>query len=120
MTSHLLLNIGLMTGGVEIADTTAYRAMRAAGILWEKVAHHDWPNPDGSTEPTLVVECYANDHQVDLVATWLEQDCIAVWDMVHWEGRMVGPYRDRWPEFDPAQFVLLNGSRLSEARSVAA
>lgn len=115
MTSHLILNIGLMSGGVEIADTAVYRAMRAAGILWEKVAHHQ-----SDTEPTLVIEGYGTDHQVNLVATWLEQDCIAVWDPLHREGRMVGPYRDRWGEFDPSQFIMLNGSRLSEARSVAA
>lgn len=115
MTNRCILNIGLLTGGAEIADTCVFRAMRAAGILWERYEHHQ-----SDTEPTLAVECYANDDQIDLVATWLEQDCIAVWDLMHREGRLVGPRRADWGVFDPSRFLLLNGSRLGEARSVAA
>jgi hypothetical protein len=115
MTSHIILNIGLHTPQAELTLPAVFKAMRAAGILWERHEHRE-----SDTEPTLVVEVYASDHQIDLIATWLEQDCIAVWDMLHWEGRLVGPGRAKWGEFDPSQFILLNGSRLSEARSVAA
>lgn len=115
MTNHCLLNIGLMTpDGVEISNTAALKALRGAGILWQDYRVHV-----SSTEPTLVVDCYATDYQVHLIATWLEQDCIAVWDLMHREGRLVGPRKELWGEFDPEQFLYMNGSRMSEARSAA-
>lgn len=115
MTHHVILNIGLMAGDVEIAAPVVYQTMRAAGILWERTAVHT-----EAPEPTMVVEGYANDYQIDLVAMWLQQECIAVWDLHHREGRLVGPQAAKWGAFDPSQFILLNGSLLSEARSVAA
>lgn len=114
MTNHHILNIGLMAGDVEILATSAFKAMRGAGILWETARQFE-----SDSEPTLVVECDATDHQVHLLATWLEQDCIAVWDRMHREGRLVGPNAKVWGEFDPAKFILPNGSMLSQARSVA-
>lgn len=109
---NLILNIGLMApDGTEIAATAALRAMRAASIVWATARQHQ-----SSTENTLVVECDTTDDRVDLVACWLEQDCIAVWDRMHREGRMIGPRAAKWGEFDPSQFLLPNGSRLSEAR----
>lgn len=114
MTSYHILNIGLSTGGASIADSTVFKAMRAAGILWERYTQRE-----SDTEPTLVVEAYCNDHQVDLVSQWLEQDCIAVWDLMHREGRLVGPRAADWGEFDPDQFIMPDGALLGQERSVA-
>src|SRR5690606_29512462 len=102
-----------MVGDTEIASYAAFRAMRERGILWGRSERYD-----SDTEPTLVVECDATDAQVHNLSVMLEQDCIAVWDRMHREGRLVGPRKEKWGEFNPEFFLLPNGSRLSEARSV--
>lgn len=112
--TDVILNIGLMVGDTEIASYAAFRAMHQLGILWGRSERYD-----SDTEPTLVVECDATDAQVHELSIMLEQECIAVWDRMHREGRLVGPLKHKWGEFDPEFFLLPNGSRLSEARSLA-
>lgn len=71
-------------------------------------------------EPTVIVDALVpSDAVVHELSEALHQDCIAVYDLMHREGRLIGPKAASWGEFDPARFMLLNGSRLSEARSVA-
>lgn len=68
---------------------------------------------------TLVAETSAPDNVIHDLSAELGEDCIAVYDLYHREGRLVGPNTEPWGPFDPAKFILLNGSLLSEARSVA-
>lgn len=115
--NELILNIGLWdsVNDAEITHAAAAKALRQAGFVTYTavVVRSD-------TENTLVVEGRAmSDFSIDRVAIGLCQDCIAVWDQYHREGRLVGPDAASWGEFDPSKFFLMNGSRLSEARSVA-
>jgi hypothetical protein len=116
MNHPVILNIGMRCAdGAELTTAVVMQSLRAAGVLWERIALRE-----DAPEPTMVVEGYSTDYQVYLLSTWLQQECIAVWDQMHREGRLVGPQAAKWGEFDPAQFILLNGSLLSEARSVVA
>lgn len=112
MNYPVILNIGLWDSvdEAEITHAAAATALRKAGFVTYTgvVLRSD-------TENTLIVEGRGmSDHAIDRVAEGLNQDCIAVWDQTHREGRLVGPRASKWGEFDPAQFFLLNGSRLSE------
>ena len=74
---------------------------------------------ESSPESTLVVSLHALDSiRPHDIAVEFAQDCIAVYDLLHREGRLVGPKAAEWGAFDPSKFVLLNGVLLSEARSV--
>ena len=115
--TEVILNIGLWDS-VDEAEITHYAAAKA--LRDEGFVTYSAIVLDSDTERTLVVEGNApSDFAIYNVASRLNQDCIAVWDQYHWEGRLVGPRSAGWGEFEPSKFFLLNGSRLSEARSVA-
>lgn len=114
MTNPVILNIGLADDRKALFE--ACRAMRRAGIVFD-TAHLRLSPTD---EYAMVVMCDATDDRIHAVSEALEEDCIAVWDLMHREGRLIGPKAAEWGEFDPKLFILRDGSRLSEARSVAA
>ena len=109
----LLLNIGLLVDRplvkYEIAATTVFKAMRMLGI-----GHVNGIVHQSGDEPTMVSECEASDAQVYQLAVMLDQDCIAVWDRTHREGRLVGPQAEKWLPFDAGKFLLPSGRPLSE------
>lgn len=111
-----ILNIGTRcTDGAELSQTALYKALRAFGIPWDRV---DFIPSTG--EDTFVVLCEVeHDVSVDILANALDQECIALWDCHHREGRMIGPQKAKWGEFDPALFILPSGCTLASARSVA-
>lgn len=118
----IIMNIGLQIGegddAVEIMPTAVLKAMRALNIRWDTATVRQ-----SDSEPTLVVSADAADHQIAMLADAFDQMAIAVYDKYHAKGRLVGARRqewiDKWGDFNPAYFILPNGSRLSEARSVA-
>jgi hypothetical protein len=117
MQNEIILNIGLAQAapGSTLPVFVVARALRAAGFTQTtgRIVQSD-------TEATYVTQGYGlSDHAIHLLAIDLEQECIAVYDLTHREGRMVGPLKEAWGEFNPAAFFLPNSSRMSEARSVA-
>jgi hypothetical protein len=113
-----ILNIGLRIdredGPVEITVPAVLKAMRALNISFGRYETHV-----SNSEPTLSIVAGGADHLIHMLAEAFDQDCIAVYDLYHAEGRMIGPRPDKWGAFDPSQFILPNGSYLSEARSAA-
>lgn len=73
---------------------------------------------ENDTEPTLVVQTtrplYAA--AIYAVAQALNQDAIAQHEPYH-GGAMYGPNATAWGRFDPDQFIVLGGHRLSETVS---
>lgn len=108
-----LLNIGLLVDRppvkYEIAATAVFKAMRKV-----RIGHVNGIVHQPGSEPTMVCEVEATDAQVYQLAVMLDQDCIAVWDRTHREGRLVGPRAAEWGEFDPSLFLLPSGRPLSE------
>lgn len=116
---EVIINIGLAVGpnGTtgNIGTGTALRELAQAGFTINAHALHH-----SETELTVVAHC---DIQVEapstfinpayLVAYILGQDCIAVYVPATGRGRLVGPRAAAWGEFDPAQFIQLDGTRLA-------
>lgn len=114
----ILLNIGLARpdGGHSDASTVL-RTLRARGFH-----HTDAKLHVSNTEETVVAKLESTDapirqvrQQLYYVANDLGQDCIAVlFDDAAGEpeGALIGPRAAAWGEFDPAQFLLLDGTRL--------
>lgn len=116
MTSHkhpAILNIGLAREGQpDLTFTEVYKAVGAANI-----SHLSFSLHESDSETTLVVNALIpSDVAVAELSANLDQDCIAIWDLMHSEGRLAGPQAAKWGDFNPALFILPNGSRLSEAR----
>lgn len=119
MISHkhqVILNIGLAREGKDdLTFTEVYKAINTCNI-----SHLRFERVQSDTEETLVVNALIySDFDVARLSARLEQDCIAIWDLAHQEGRLAGPNAAKWGDFNPEFFLLLNGSRLSDARSVA-
>ena len=120
-----ILNIGLdnapiagesFTNGVrnpEVATRmlTAVQNARHAGfkITAAKLVQSD-------TEPTLVLTITDDDpgldNRIDMLATTLKQDCIAVWYPGEQWGQLIGPKAAEWGNFNPAFFFMPDGKRL--------
>lgn len=109
----VVLNIGLAREGQpNLRFTEVYKALGKAGIV-----PLEFLTEMSDTEQTVVFEALIPaDHSVYAVAEALDQDCIALWDRMGNEGRLVGPRAAKWGDFNPEYFILPNGSRLSNAR----
>lgn len=116
MQNEIILNIGLdVEGDNPLKVFEVCRALRAAGFvqITGRIVQSD-------SEETFVTQGFGiSDAVVHQLAVELGQEAIALFDLLHDEGRMVGPEKEKWGEFNPAYFFLPNGSRMSEARSVA-
>ncbi len=119
---NFILNIGLNseTDG-PITPARALAALMANDIRIESdvVLNSD-------TEPTLVATvtmydfpalCWRKLHQV---ANDLHQDCIAAWNPESMKGALIGPRAAKWGDFNPALFIMPDGSRLGAVLPAAA
>ena len=105
------VNIGLAVNGCPpLSPDHALAVLRTVG----GVAPLRAAVRQSDTEPTLVVETRSPLHASAAfeVARRLRQDAIAQWDGR--EGFLYGPAAAAWGDFDPAFFVTLDGSRLSQ------
>lgn len=109
-----MLNIGLARNeyaGPKLHTTSdVLGVLKAYGILNNQTVC--WTS---STEPTLVIHGVApSDAAIYAVASLLNQDCIAVWNVEEQTGSLIGPRPEKWGKFDPAQFITLTGETLAE------
>lgn len=110
----LVLNIGL-----EVGQSGAYNgiAHTVEGLERLGLRIETLRVVESDTETTAVVEVnresFVGLNQIYRLAQALGQEAIAVRldDM----GFLVGPQASKWGLFDPAQFFLLDGSRLSSS-----
>ena len=118
----LLLNIGTRIGSTDMHLTLPeiVQATERAGLQIKTLAVHQ--SPDG-TERSVVIGVRSGPVEVSGavrgLATVLGQDCIAVWSPRGSFGKLIGPRADAWGAFDPAMFVLLDGSTLADSLPVA-
>ena len=117
----ITLNIGLAVDGTEALTAHVAREILAAnGIL----RRDDGVVHTSDTEKTLVVVDVAlkSGLAADLAQTAvdLRQDCIACcWQDAHgYRGQLFGPKAAAWGPFNPAFFLLADGSRLSDSLAV--
>ena len=107
-----ILNIGLAREGKpNLSALEAVVALSCAGI---KVL--DAKVYDSDSEPTLVAQVSKETFlytAVNLVAIGLDQDCIGIYATEAGIGKLIGPRADKWGEFNPEYFILLDGTRLS-------
>lgn len=105
-----ILNIGLAREGQEnLKPFNVLRAIRNLGchVVAEGLRPSD-------TEPTLVVHVvHCAESTAETLAVILEQDCVARYHLGNGKGQLIGPRADKWGDFNPEYFLLLDGSRLS-------
>lgn len=109
---QLILNIGLKSE--ELGDIPAEKAFRVVEGMFGQVFGSRIVQSD--TEPTLVVdiESAGNMAGVSHVAASLGQDCVAAYAPGLKTGMLLGPRADKWGEFNPEFFLMIDGRRLSE------
>jgi hypothetical protein len=106
------LNIGLHVDGV--------LTLKPDSIIHELqhlVTTGDVLLKTSDSEPTLIVEIARplSTHELFYLAEQLNQGAIA--QMVGDDGELVGPRASQWGPFDPAKFILTNGSRANACNS---
>lgn len=124
--ARIILNIGLdgvpadksFTNGRPNPATVAraLTAVQAVRALNFKLTPGNSRVLESNTEKTLVAIVDHDGDVVDAVyqlAEKLNQEAIAVWWPARAEGKLIGPKAEAWGEFDPAQFLMPDGRRLS-------
>lgn len=98
------INIGLanpFTGGHNTVDHTLAKAMQFVGnIVGLRVS------TDGD-EPTVIIAYTAHKGNIGVLATALDQDCIAWFDHDLGKGTLIGDKADQWGEFNPEYFQFV-------------
>jgi hypothetical protein len=116
---HVLLNIGLTSGARRLGTGTVMREVIGAFGAASFTFHQS------DTEPTCVAAVGAKSDselqgRVSRLAQLLDQDCIAVYLPEREHGVLVGPRAAAWGPFDPAFFLMPDGSRLADRLMPAA
>jgi len=95
------INIGLanpFTGGYNTVDDTLRAALGfISGIVDVKVS-------TSGEEPTVIIRYTTNKRNLSVLATALDQDCIALYDWAIQKGSLIGDKADQWGEFNPEYF----------------
>jgi hypothetical protein len=95
------MNIGLanpFTGKNNSVEFTLSKAMDfVANVMAVRVSY------DGD-EPTVIIDYVYHTGNVGVLATALDQDCIAVFDYNLGRGSLIGDKAAQWGEFNPEYF----------------
>jgi len=59
------------------------------------------------TEPTVIIECDFIHGSINVLATALDQDCIAVFDHSTGTGTLIGDKAAEWGAFNPEYFQFI-------------
>ena len=116
----LTLNIGLNVGAERTWSLA--QVCRVLGANDFRVESSVEVNSD--TEPTAVVVVSVFDlpflawAKLNQVSLDLKQDCIAAFNVDKQVGALIGPKAADWGPFNPAFFILPDGSRLSGANGI--
>lgn len=112
----IVLNIG-MNVGTETKHTVQSLKEAIGGMGLIRFGGAAMSVHSSDTEPTAVV-CLAGTldiaHAAKIfdLAVELEQEAIACWDPYTQTGKVIGPKAESWGDFNPAFFLLSDGSRL--------
>jgi hypothetical protein len=97
------INIGLanpFTGKYNTTDRTISTALQfVGGIVDIKVS-------TAGDEPTVIIQYTEHKGSIAVLATALDQDCIARYDHQLLRGELIGDKASEWGEFDPEQFQV--------------
>lgn len=100
------INIGLanpFTGGYNTVDETITKALGfIGGIVDFKVS-------TAGDEPTVIIQYTHNKGNLRILATALDQDCIALYDHTILKGSLIGDKAEAWGEFNPEYFQTCFG-----------
>jgi hypothetical protein len=95
------MNIGLanpFTGDNNTVEFTLTKAMQfVANVTAVRVSY------DGD-EPTVIIDYVYHTGNVDVLATALDQDCIAVYNHSTNTGSLIGDKATQWGDFNPEYF----------------
>lgn len=58
-------------------------------------------------EPTVIIQYAFHKGSLDVLATALDQDCIAQYDHFTGKGSLIGDKADQWGEFNPEFFQFI-------------
>ncbi len=122
---RILLNIGLnkSTGGATLGSAFVLGVLEGLEMkpdIMTAVTH--LPPRESMMEATLVVEVSIWDikNRLAKACRLLNQDCIAAYVPGQlFLSELVGPKAKQWGIFDPAKFILLDGTRLGDKHSLA-
>lgn len=55
-------------------------------------------------EPTVIIQYISHKGSLDVLATALDQDCVALFDHELGKGSLIGDKAEAWSPFDPSEF----------------
>ena len=58
-------------------------------------------------EPTVIIQYVSHKGSLDVLATALDQDCVAVFDHELGKGSLIGDKAEQWGEFNPEYFQFI-------------
>lgn len=113
---YYILNVGLRDGEVTDFQYKEAYVELAAKQAFKHIAEPSIRFTDAGAEPTAVITVGVQpEHRAEVhsavcaLSEYMNQDCIAVWDMAEGKGKLLGHVYDRmkkWGEFDAKYFQI--------------
>ena len=98
------INIGLanpFTGKHNTTDRSIAMALQfVGGIVDLRVS-------TSGDEPTVIIQYTEHKGSIAVLATALDQDCIALYDHLIGKGSLIGDKADQWGDFNPEFFQFI-------------
>ena len=97
------INIGLanpFTGKHNTVDKTLALALQFVSDITNVRVSYD------GDEPTVIIQYAFHKGSIGVLATALDQDCIALYDHLIGKGSLIGDKAEEWGDFNPEFFQL--------------
>ena len=98
------INIGLanpFTGEHNTVDKTLTKALEFISDITKVSVSYE------GDEPTVIIQYAFHKGSIYVLATALDQDCIAQYDHLTGKGSLIGDKADQWGEFNPEFFQFI-------------
>jgi hypothetical protein len=105
------INIGLanpFTGEHNTVDKTLTKALEFISDITAVHVSHE------GDEPTVIIKYAFHKGSIGVLATALDQDCIAVYDHLTDTGSLIGDKADQWGEFNLEYFQFIRAQQIKE------
>lgn len=123
----ILLNVGLeVNDGARVYNNKITRVVEVVEAwLPNEVSIERFVRVESQTEPTLLVQLDGGPefdlddvlYFIGRTATYLRQDCIAVYLPHNNTGTLCGPRAEKWGPFNPALFILEDGRTVADLQA---
>ena len=105
------INIGLANPFTKGTNSVDFTLAKALEFISDITAVHVSYEGD---EPTVIIQYAFHKGSIGVLATALDQDCIALYDHLIGKGSLIGDKASEWGEFNQDYFQFIRAQQIKE------